>query len=180
MEGEEARQRRLLWWGGGGGGGEEPKVETVGAGPEKNEGALQAKLEQLRARQGPDGGFATGVGAGGAGFGGAAGERLQKAMRPVGAKVPNVPLSDKVDLRAPGEGVLWQPTSMTGLECPRGGDGFADPDGCDATVRFCLMKVGEYQETPWKFPMATMLQKRSGCSKSANVRAFRLSALRVR
>lgn len=178
--GIEGRQRRLLWWGGGKE--EEPKFEAQGTDPQKNgenvageQGAMPAPIGQVIWKQASGEAFGTTGGRVG-GLGGAgAGERLKKAMRPVGAKVPNVAVSETVDLVAPGEGLLWQPTSMTALECPGGGE----PDGCDAIVRFCLMKIGEYQETPWKFPMAAMLQRYSGCSKADNVRAFRLSALRV-
>lgn len=79
---------------------------------------------------------------------------------------------ETVDLAAE-EGFLWQPISMSVPECT------ADDLDCDATVRYCLIHMGEYQENPWKYPMSAMLQKKSACLKSENARAYRLSTLRV-
>lgn len=99
-------------------------------------------------------------------------------MRPIGAKLPNVPISETVDLEVPREGLLWQPTSMSPIKCDEAAGVAAEE--CEATITFCLMRMAEYQETPWKYPMAVMLQKKSGCSKAENLRKFHLSDLRVR
>lgn len=106
--------------------------------------------------------------------GGGRGKKSKRAKVPM---VASTPVSETVDLTAEGEGLLWLPTSMSPPDCPGGPQ---DEDGCDSTVQFCLMNVREYQETPWQFPMAAMLQMRSACRKPENARAFRLSALRVR
>ncbi|CBJ27679.1 conserved unknown protein [Ectocarpus siliculosus] len=98
-------------------------------------------------------------------------------MRPIGGKLPNVPVSETVDLEVPREGLLWQPTLMSPLKCGEAADLAADE--CEATITFCLMRMAEYQETPWKYPMAVMLQKKSGCSKAENLRSFHLSDLRT-
>lgn len=171
------------WFGGWGGGAKETEVEPsreerrpAGGGEPlgdmKGDGATQGgeeKALQLRPIAGGDG----------AGdFGQLKQKALHPGMRPIGAKLPNVPISETVDLETPGEGLLWQPTSMSPLRCGEAAGVAADE--CEATVRFCLMKMAEYQETPWKYPMAVMLQKKSGCSKAENLRSFRLSALRVR
>lgn len=79
---------------------------------------------------------------------------------------------DTVDLSA-DEGFLWQPVSMRSTVCT------AAEEDCEATVRFCLISIAEYQENPWTFPMAVMLQKRSQCTKSEKARSFHLSTLRV-
>lgn len=121
---------------------------------------LPRRGEKLTPRPGGDGG----------GFAEAAG--LKRLKRP---KAPSVPVSDTVDLSNEEEGRLWLPVSMTSATCSGAGE-----DDCDADVRFCLLDIAEYQEAPWKYPMAVMLQKKSECHKKENLRAFRLSALRVR
>ena len=80
---------------------------------------------------------------------------------------------DTVDFTA-REGLLWHPISMRSVVCPAG------EEDCDAVVRFCLIRIAEYQENPWKYPMAAMLQKMSQCQSPENSRAYRLSTLRVR
>ena len=95
----------------------------------------------------------------------------QGFRRPVKAS-PKV--LETVDFRA-ATGFLWQPQAMNGLQCPAG-----EGTECDATVTYCLISIGAYQENPWKFPMAAMLQKKSECSKPERSRAYRLSTLRVR
>lgn len=77
-----------------------------------------------------------------------------------------------VDFSAP-EGFLWQPTSMTGLNCEGN-------SVCEAKIRYCMIDIRAYQENPWKFPMAVMLQKHSHCNAPRNQRLYLLSALRVR
>lgn len=164
----------MIWWGGGG-----EKEEEEEAGVVKGEESVKTnpvgKMFQLRPGVGGAGGAAGTGGALGDGVGGR-GENTKKGPRPTGQRVPTVPVSDKVDLTAHGEGLLWLPTSMTPPECSGAED---DGSSCDSTVRFCLMNIAEYRQTPWKFPMAAMLQKKSLCNKADNMRAFRLSALRV-
>lgn len=103
------------------------------------------------------------------------GTRGNNVMKAASAKLASVSVSDTVDLDADRDGVLWLPTSMTPPQC----GGSEEADGCESTVRFCLIEIDEYQESPWKYPMAAMLQKRSKCHAAENIRAFRLSALRV-
>ena len=112
---------------------------------------------------------------------GGKGDKAKTGLRHTGQRVPSVPVSDTVDLTTDQEGMLWLPTSMTPPECSggRAEEGDDEEYSCESTVRFCLMDIAEYQQTPWKFPMAAMLQKKSLCNKSDNMRAFRLSTLRV-
>lgn len=95
-----------------------------------------------------------------------------KFTPPLGRPTHIPDVLETVDLSAE-DGYLWQPMSMSKLTCPAGeGD-------CEATMIYCLLNIGEYQENPWKYPMAAMLQKRSECSNAAKTRAYRLSTLKV-
>lgn len=88
-----------------------------------------------------------------------------------------LPLAE-VNLTAP-DGFLWQPTSIMPPTC-EGGKKSGKEIACEAKVNFCLIKIREYQKTPWTYPMAAMLQKGSECSKAENRRLYMLSTLRVR
>lgn len=90
----------------------------------------------------------------------------------LGRPSSRVEVLDAVDLTAP-KGFLWQPMSVGRLDCSK------THEFCETTVYYCLMKIGEYQENPWKFPMATMLQRHSGCGNPGSGRAYLLSTLRV-
>lgn len=157
--------RRLHFWGGWGRG--KDKEEAADNGGNKSSPSVAAGVSKLQ------------PGLGGANLGaGGRGEKTKKGqMRPKGMRVATVPVSDTVDLTTDQEGFLWLPTSMSPPECSGTED---DASSCESTVRFCLMNIAEYQETPWKFPMAAMLQSKSLCKKADNLRAFRLSTLRVR
>ncbi|CAB1107664.1 unnamed protein product [Ectocarpus sp. CCAP 1310/34] len=172
--------RRLGWFGGWGGGAKEAEVEPnqedrgpAGGGEplvdvKGDETTQRVEEKTLKLKPIPD---VQGAG------GGLGGLKAHPRMHPIGAKLPNVPISETVDLEVPREGLLWQPTTMSPLKCGEAAD--ASADECEATITFCLMRMAEYQETPWKYPMAVMLQKKSECSKAENLRSFRLSDLRT-
>eukprot|EP00752_Nemacystus_decipiens_P004564 g4166.t1 len=161
-------ERRLRLWGGWGG--KEEEAVDIG---ENKMGDAEGKVYRLKKDLVGGGGK---LGAGG----GIKAEKSKKGLRHTGQRVPNVPVSDTVDLTTDKEGFLWLPTSMSPPECSSGeAGGREDESSCESTVHFCLMDIADYQQTPWKYPMAAMLQKKSLCNKSDNMRAFRLSTLRA-
>lgn len=172
--GNNRQERRLGLglWGFGGGDGEKNAAQEVGAG---TAAAVTAVREDSNGGQ-----FmvpSKGSGGGGGRGGGGGGRFKGKGMKARGPRIESMPPpADEVDLTTDEDGKLWLPMNMSPPEC----SGSEEADGCESTVRFCLMHVGEYQESPWKYPMAAMLQKRSDCRLRENARAFRLSALRVR